>query len=118
MLASVHMQVPNLTAKGNDIQAKLSAKSLGVSVQGMGESEGKVGFDGTVDLSVSPIFNTEAQIIAKLYNAVALLLEKDLAAAPVAMFTRATNALAANPDNLCAKALLDTKVQGWISTLR
>ena len=28
---------------------------------------------------------------------------EDLAAAPVAMFTRAANALAANPDNLCAK---------------
>ena len=34
----------------------------------MGESDGKVGHDGTIDLSVSPIMATEGQIIAKLYN--------------------------------------------------
>ena len=34
------------------------------------------------------------------------------------MFTRAANALVVNPHNLCAKTLMDTKVQGWISTLR
>ena len=74
--------------------------------------------DGKIDLSVSPIFNTEGEIISKLYRALAILLDKDRAAAHTAMFTRAANTLALNPNNLCAKTILDPKVQSWLATLR
>ncbi|MEM1374682.1 MAG: phosphagen kinase [Pseudomonadota bacterium] len=69
MRASVHIQLPNLTADGTDARAKKIAKPLGLSVRGLGGEHTPIGADGTVDISPSARFCiTEAQIIASLYQ--------------------------------------------------
>ncbi len=74
MRASVHIPLPGLTADGTDAQAKAIAKPLGLSVRGVGGEHTPIGADGTVDISPSARFCiTEAQIIAALYNGLALL---------------------------------------------
>merc|ERR1719424_1352881 len=53
MRASVHVQLPNLTADRTDTKAKAIAKPLGLSVRGMGGEHTPIGADGTVDISPS-----------------------------------------------------------------
>ncbi|MEO0922422.1 MAG: arginine kinase, partial [Pseudomonadota bacterium] len=82
MRASVHIQLPNLTADGTDKRAKQIAKPLGLSVRGTGGEHTPIGSDGTVDISPSARFCiTEAEIIAALYKGLSLLkAEEDKAA--------------------------------------
>ena len=74
MRASLHIQLPKLTADGTDAKAKTIAKPLGLSVRGLGGEHTPIGADGTVDISPSARFCiTEAQIIAALYKGIAEL---------------------------------------------
>ena len=74
MRASLHIQLPNLTADGTDARAKAIAKPLGLSVRGLGGEHTPIGADGTVDISPSARFCiTEAQIITALYKGIAEL---------------------------------------------
>ena len=74
MRASLHIQLPKLTADGTDAKAKSIAKPLGLSVRGLGGEHTPIGADGTVDISPSARFCiTEAQIIAALYKGIAEL---------------------------------------------
>ncbi|MEM9581555.1 MAG: phosphagen kinase [Pseudomonadota bacterium] len=81
MRASVHIQLPNLTADGTDKRAKEIARPLGLSVRGAGGEHTPIGADGTVDISPSARFCiTEAEIIAALYKGIALLKAQEDAA--------------------------------------
>ena len=74
MRASVHIQLPKMTADGTDKRAKEIAKPIGLSVRGVGGEHTPIGADGTVDISPSARFCiTEAQIIASLYKGLASL---------------------------------------------
>ncbi|MEM1234426.1 MAG: phosphagen kinase [Pseudomonadota bacterium] len=74
MRASVHIQLPKITADGTDKRAKEIAKPLGLSVRGIGGEHTPIGADGTVDISPSARFCiSEAEIIASLYKGLALL---------------------------------------------
>ena len=78
MRASVHIQLPNLTADGTDAQAKAICKPLGLSVRGLGGEHTPIGADGTVDISPSARFCiTEAEIVTALYNGLKLLKEEE-----------------------------------------
>jgi protein-arginine kinase len=71
MRASLHIQLPNLTADGTDTQAKAICKPLGLSVRGLGGEHTPIGVDGTVDISPSKRFMiTEAEIITALYKGI------------------------------------------------
>eukprot|EP00041_Stephanoeca_diplocostata_P023101 m.561730 g.561730 ORF g.561730 m.561730 type:complete len:231 (-) comp22217_c0_seq22:1273-1965(-) len=81
MRASVHMQLPKLTAGGSDLKAKKIAKPLGLSVRGMGGEHTAIGADGTCDISPSARFCiSEAQIIKALYDGVKALKDAEDAA--------------------------------------
>merc|ERR1719245_2519142 len=72
--ASVHIQLPKLTADGTDTKAKAIAKSLGLSVRGLGGEHTPIGADGTVDISPSARFCiSEAEIVTALYKGLELL---------------------------------------------
>lgn len=74
MRASVHIQLPKLTADGTDAKAKAVARPLGLSVRGTGGEHTPIGADGTVDISPSARFCIkECDIIASLYNGIKLL---------------------------------------------
>jgi len=78
MRASVHIQLPNLTADGTDAKAKEIAKQFGLSVRGMGGEHTPIGADGTVDISPSARFCIkEAQIVTNLYNGLKSLKEAE-----------------------------------------
>lgn len=78
MRASVHIQLPNLTADGTDKKAKAICKPLGLSVRGTGGEHTPIGADGTVDISPSARFCiTEAEIIAALYRGLSQLQEHE-----------------------------------------
>merc|ERR1712023_405587 len=82
MRASLHIQLPNLTADGTDTKAKEIAKPLGLSVRGLGGEHTPIGADGTVDISPSARFCIkEAEIVAALYKGIKLLEAKDQEAA-------------------------------------
>ncbi len=82
MRASVHVQIPNLTADGTDAGAKAVAGPLGLSVRGTGGEHTPIGKDGTVDISPrARLFLTEASIIEALYTGVKNLLEAEKKAA-------------------------------------
>eukprot|EP00959_Pyramimonas_sp_CCMP1952_P387061 8111739-Pyramimonas_sp.AAC.1 len=52
MRASLHIKLPCLTKKGKDVsEAKKAAKTLGLSVRGVGGEHTEAGEDGTVDIS-------------------------------------------------------------------
>ena len=71
MRASVHIQVPKLTADGTDAKAKAIAKPLGLSVRGLGGEHTPIGADGTVDISPSARFCIkESEIITALYKGI------------------------------------------------
>eukprot|EP01047_Picozoa_sp_COSAG01_P025411 COSAG01_NODE_1604_length_9754_cov_26.375829_4_plen_274_part_00 len=71
MRASLHIQLPNLTADGTDAKAKAICKPLGLSVRGLGGEHTPIGADGTVDISPSARFCiTEAQIVTALYQGI------------------------------------------------
>jgi protein-arginine kinase len=71
MRASLHIQLPNLTADGTDAKAKSIAKPLGLSVRGLGGEHTPIGADGTVDISPSARFCIkEAEIITALYKGI------------------------------------------------
>jgi len=78
MRASLHIALPNLTADGTDAKAKAIAKPLGLSVRGIGGEHTPIGVDGTVDISPAKRFCiTEAEIIASLYQGIALLVAEE-----------------------------------------
>ncbi|GMH61402.1 hypothetical protein TL16_g03246 [Triparma laevis f. inornata] len=78
MRASVHVKIPNLTSDGTDKKAKEVCKPLGLSVRGTGGEHTPIGADGTVDISPSNrLFIKECEIIARLYEGVRLLMEKE-----------------------------------------
>ena len=86
MRASVHVKIPNLTSDGTDAKAKEVCNPLGLSVRGTGGEHTPIGADGTVDISPrARLFIKEAEIIAKLYEGVKLLMDQENAAvAPAA----------------------------------
>jgi len=78
MRASVHIQIPKLTADGTEAKAKDVCKPLGLSVRGMGGEHTAIGADGMVDISPSGRFHIkEAEIIVALYKGITLLKEKE-----------------------------------------
>ena len=78
MRASVHIQLPKLTADGTDAKAKAICKPLGLSVRGLGGEHTPIGADGTVDISPSARFCiSEAEILAALYKGIELLKKKE-----------------------------------------
>ena len=78
MRASVHIQLPKLTADGTDAKAKAICKPLGLSVRGLGGEHTPIGADGTVDISPSARFCiSEAEILAALYKGIELLKQKE-----------------------------------------
>jgi protein-arginine kinase len=82
MRASVHVKVPNLTRDGSDAKAKAVCKPLGLSVRGTGGEHTPIGADGTIDLSPSSrLFIKERDIIARLYEGIQKLMEKEQEAA-------------------------------------
>jgi len=85
MRASVHIQLPNLTADGTEAKAKAICKPLGLSVRGLGGEHTAIGKDGTVDISPSARFCiTEAEIVTALYLGLSQLKAAEAAAAPAA----------------------------------
>ena len=89
MRASVHIQLPNLTADGTDAKAKAICKHLGLSVRGLGGEHTPIGADGTVDISPSARFCiSEAEIIAALYKGVELLKREEDAEGKVSSHPR------------------------------
>ena len=71
MRASLHIQLPHLTADGTDAKAKAIAKPLGLSVRGLGGEHTPIGADGTVDISPHARFCIkECEIIASLYDGI------------------------------------------------
>ena len=81
MRASVHIQVPKLTADGTDAKAKAICKPLGLSVRGTGGEHTPIGADGTIDLSPSArLFIKENEIVAKLYQGIQDLMKEENAA--------------------------------------
>eukprot|EP00656_Telonema_subtile_P039164 TRINITY_DN442_c0_g1_i4.p1 TRINITY_DN442_c0_g1~~TRINITY_DN442_c0_g1_i4.p1 ORF type:complete len:223 (+),score=83.95 TRINITY_DN442_c0_g1_i4:3-671(+) len=78
MRASVHVQLPKLTADGTDTKAKAIAKPLGLSVRGMGGEHTPIGKDGTVDISPSKrMFIKEGEIIEALYKGLEALMAEE-----------------------------------------
>jgi len=78
MRASVHIQLPKLTADGTDAKAKAICKPLGLSVRGLGGEHTAIGSDGTVDISPSARFCiSEAEILAALYKGIKLVKQKE-----------------------------------------
>jgi creatine kinase len=82
MRASLHIKLPCLTKKGKDVsEAKACAKTLGLSVRGVGGEHTEAGEDGTVDISPSArLCIKESEIVAALYKGIKLLMEKEKAA--------------------------------------
>jgi len=84
MRASVHIQVPKLTADGqadphgNSPTCKAICAPLGLSVRGTGGEHTPIGSDGTIDLSPrARLFIKEKDIIASLYNGIANLMQAE-----------------------------------------
>jgi len=78
MRASLHLQLPNLTADGTEKKAKAVCKPLGLSVRGAGGEHTPIGADGTVDISPSArLMIEEADIIVALYEGIKLLLAEE-----------------------------------------
>eukprot|EP00959_Pyramimonas_sp_CCMP1952_P220874 4618304-Pyramimonas_sp.AAC.1 len=78
MRASLHLQLPNLTADGTEAKAKAVCKPLGLSVRGAGGEHTPIGADGTVDISPSArLMIEEADIICALYEGIKLLLAEE-----------------------------------------
>ncbi|PIE06467.1 MAG: arginine kinase [Rhodobacterales bacterium] len=83
MRASLHIQLPNLTADGTDAKAKEIARPLGLSVRGAGGEHTPIGADGTVDISPSARFCvTEAEILHRLYEGIKALAAEEARAGP------------------------------------
>ena len=78
MRASVHVKVPNLTKDGTEAKCKEVCKPLGLSVRGTGGEHTPIGADGTIDLSPSSrLFIKERDIIARLYEGIEQLMQKE-----------------------------------------
>ena len=77
MRASLHLQLPNLTANGTDLtRIKSEAKSLGLAVRGAGGEHSGAGEGGLVDISPSARLGvTEMEIMQRLYEGAAALWE-------------------------------------------
>mmetsp|Transcript_25624 Transcript_25624/g.35403 ORF Transcript_25624/g.35403 Transcript_25624/m.35403 type:complete len:437 (-) Transcript_25624:102-1412(-) len=83
MRASLHIQIPNLTADGTEAKAKAVCKPLGLSVRGVGGEHTPIGDDGTVDISPSSrLMIEEADIICALYEGIKRLLLEEKKAPP------------------------------------
>jgi protein-arginine kinase len=81
MRASVHIQIPKLTAGGSDAKAKEIMKPMGLSVRGMGGEHTPIGADGTVDISPSARFCiSEAEIVTALYKGISEVMAAEEAA--------------------------------------
>jgi creatine kinase len=109
MRASVHIKLPYLTVKSEedpngDKKASEIAKTLGLSVRGLGGEHTPVGADGTVDISPSARFCIkESTIVASLYSGL-----KDLKAAEDAAETAAFEAAKA--------ANAELELEAWRAT--
>eukprot|EP01044_Picomonas_judraskeda_P040412 COSAG03_NODE_19821_length_329_cov_0.900000_1_plen_109_part_11 len=104
MRASLHIQLPYLTADGTDVKAKAIAKPLGLSVRGLGGEHTPIGADGTVDISPSARFCIkECEIITALYLGIEKLkAAEDELASPVGDITvQVASLTASNSDNIC-----------------
>eukprot|EP00241_Pyramimonas_parkeae_P006112 CAMPEP_0114245388 /NCGR_PEP_ID=MMETSP0058-20121206/11867_1 /TAXON_ID=36894 /ORGANISM="Pyramimonas parkeae, CCMP726" /LENGTH=422 /DNA_ID=CAMNT_0001358433 /DNA_START=151 /DNA_END=1419 /DNA_ORIENTATION=- len=78
MRASLHIQLPNLTADGTESKAKAVCKPLGLSVRGKGGEHTPIGADGTVDISPSArLMIEEADIVVALYEGIKRLLAEE-----------------------------------------
>lgn len=78
MRASLHLQLPNLTADGTETKAKAVCKPLGLSVRGAWGEHTPIGSDGTVDISPSArLMIEEADIIVALFEGIKLLLSEE-----------------------------------------
>ena len=75
MRASLHMRLPVLTAKGQDLdRIKQEAKAFGLAVRGAGGEHSDAGQDGLVDISPSARLGvTEMEIMRRLYDGAAAL---------------------------------------------
>lgn len=81
MRASVHLQLPSLTADGTDKKVKAICKPFGLSVRGLGGEHTPIGDDGTVDISPSARFCiSEAEIVAALYKGIQKVWAEELKA--------------------------------------
>jgi len=78
MRASVHIQLPKLTADGTDTKAKEICAPFGLSVRGLGGEHTPIGADGTVDISPKARFCiSEAEIACALYKGVKNVWEEE-----------------------------------------
>lgn len=83
MRASLHIQLPNLTADGTEAKCKKVCKPLGLSVRGVGGEHTPIGADGTVDISPSArLMIEEADIVVALYQGIKDLLAEEKKAPP------------------------------------
>jgi len=83
MRASLHLQLPNLTADGTEAKCKKVCKPLGLSVRGVGGEHTPIGEDGTVDISPSArLMIEEADIVVALYQGIKDLLAEEKKAPP------------------------------------
>lgn len=75
MRASLHMQLPNLSAHGRDLtRLKRQARILGLDVRGVAGEHSNAGEDGLVDISPSARLGiTEIEIMRQLYDGAASL---------------------------------------------
>merc|ERR1711871_1772161 len=108
MRASLHIQLPNLTADGTDAKAKAIAKPRGLSVRGLGGEHTPIGADGTVDISPSARFCIkEAEIITALYKGIEQLkaAEDELAPPAADIAAQVASLSTSNPDNICLSSL-------------
>jgi creatine kinase len=81
MRASVHIQLPNLTADGTETKAKAALKPLNLQVRGTGGEHTPI-VNGTIDVSPYGRFGiTEGEIIRKLYDGIKLVVQLDAKAA-------------------------------------
>lgn len=81
MRASVHIQLPKLTADGTDKKAKAICDPFGLSVRGLGGEHTPIGADGTVDISPRARFCiSEAEIACALYKGVKQVYEAEKSA--------------------------------------
>lgn len=79
MRASVHLQLPNLTADGTDKKVKAICKPFGLGVRGLGGEHTPIGEDGTVDISPSARFCiSEAEIVSALYKGIEKVWREEL----------------------------------------
>ncbi len=78
MRASIHLNLPHLTAGGSVDRVKEIAAPLGLGIRGMGGEHTPIGADGTVDVSPrARLCITEGEIVSRLYEGIGQLIEAE-----------------------------------------